>query len=57
MVIGITGLLIVIILFIISLMMIIFYVGEKISNRFPSSKFAKFWNDYICMGVPDNEDM
>jgi len=35
----------------------IFYLGEKVSKRYPTSLFAKFWNDYICMGIPDNEDM
>lgn len=36
---------------------ILFEIGERITRKHPNSLFARIWEDYICMGVPDDEDI
>jgi hypothetical protein len=36
---------------------ILFGIGERIAKRYPNSLFARIWEDYVCMGIPDDEDM
>lgn len=37
--------------------MTIFFIGNKIVNKKPNSKFAKFWKKHIIDEAPDDIDL